>query len=274
MGKYYALQSGEDLAVAQAIYEHYLPKTAGDDLPAARPGLVLSMADRLDSLAGLFVVGLAPTGAKDPYAQRRAALGLVQSLVGWDLDIDLRQALKLTSRLLPTSENADELANCLNFIVERLRNMLLDQGFRFDVVDAVVLAQGNRPASAARAVKELSAWVSRPDWHEILPAFARCVRITRDKTEIFQVAPEVFVEPEEKMLYEAIKASVLTDRQAGSVDDFWRAFLPMMPLITVFFDKVLVMADDPLIRTNRLGMLQVIAKMADGVADFSRLEGF
>jgi glycyl-tRNA synthetase len=274
MGRYYALQSGEDPAVANAIYEHYLPRSTGDDLPETRTGLVLSMADRLDTLTGLFAVGLAPSGAKDPYAQRRAALGLVQSLVTWGLDIDLKQGVKLAAEHLPVHVDVDGIASCLTFIVERLRNLLLDQGYRFDVVDAVVLAQGRRPASAVRAVKELSVWVMRDDWREILPAYARCVRITREINETYQVLPEAFVEPEEKQLCDAIKVMMKSERQAGSVDDFLRAFLPIIPSINSFFDKVLVMADDSLLRTNRLGMLQVIAQMADGVADFSRLEGF
>ncbi len=274
MGRYYALHSGEPPAVAEAIFEHYLPRFAGDALPRSKPGLLVGLADRIDSLAGLFAVNMAPTGNKDPFALRRAALGLVSNLLAWNLDFDLRAALKAAAGVLPTRFDADEQADCLTFIVERLRNLLLEKGYRYDVVDAVLAAQGHNPARAAQAVKELSAWVQRPDWNTILPAYARCVRITRDKTEVYPVAPETFVEPAEHALYAAIQQAQAARRRPGSVDDLLETFLPMIPVINRFFEEVLVMAEDPAQRANRLGMLQAIASLAEGVADFSRLEGF
>ncbi|MGB9640893.1 MAG: glycine--tRNA ligase subunit beta, partial [Anaerolineales bacterium] len=179
MGKYYALQSGEAAAVAEAIFEHYLPRFAGDAFPKTKAGLVVGIADRLDSLSGLFSAGLAPSGNKDPFAQRRAALGLVQNLGHWQIDFDIWEALKQAAQFLPITASDKNLLACREFIVERLRNWLQEQGFRYDVVDAVLAEQGNNPAAAARAVRELNEWVARPDWREILPAFARCVRITR-----------------------------------------------------------------------------------------------
>ena len=274
MGRYYALDSGEQPAVADAIYEHYLPRYAGDALPEDMPGLLVGLADRLDTLAGLFAVGLAPSGAKDPFAQRRAALGLVQLLVGRDLDFDLRRAVRLAAGHLPVRADADEQQACLTFIVERLRNLLLDQSYSFDVIDAVLVEQGHNPASATRAIGELSRWTAGPEWSDILPAYSRCVRITRDLNERSMVVPEAFVEPEEKDLCQAIRQAKVAERRAGSVDDLIQAFKPMIAPINAFFDAVLVMAEDPVLRTNRLGMLQMIAELAGGVADFSRLEGF
>lgn len=274
MGRYYALQSGEPEAVAEAIFEHYLPRFAGDSLPASRAGLAVGIADRLDTLAGLFAVGLAPTGAKDPFALRRTALGLVLAMVDWDLDVDLERGLRLAGEHLPERADADELDDCLTFIVERQRNLLLEEVYSHDVIDAVLVEQGENPAGVARNVRALSVWVARPDWERILPAYARCVRITRDLDQTYPVVPEAFVQQEEKALCQAIKAAKLVKRQPGSVDDFLTAFVPMIPVINRFFDEVLVMADDPGQRANRLGMLQMIANMAHGVADFSRLEGF
>jgi glycyl-tRNA synthetase len=141
-------------------------------------------------------------------------------------------------------------------------------------VEAVLAAQGQNPARAARAVKELSAWVVRPDWHQILPAYARCVRITRGLEERYPVNPEGFTEPAESELYHALERAEAIPRAAGSVDDFLNAFMPLIPAINRFFDAVLVMAEDSRLRQNRLGMLQRIAALADGVADFSKLEGF
>jgi glycyl-tRNA synthetase len=129
-------------------FEHYLPRFSGDALPQLKAGLAVGIADRLDTLAGLFAAGLAPTGARDPFAQRRAALGLVQALIAQDLDFDLDQALKQVAiPALPIPASAENQAACLQFIVERLRNLLLEQGFRYDVVDAVLSGTGANPGS-------------------------------------------------------------------------------------------------------------------------------
>ena len=274
MGRFYALRSGESQAVADAIFEHYLPRSAGDRVPQALPGLVVGLADRLDTLAGLFAAGLAPTGAKDPFAQRRAALGLVGALTSHDLDFDLRAALDLAASHLPIPASPESQSACLGFIIERQRNLLLELGFRYDVVEAVLAAQGHNPAGARRAAGELSAWVARPDWHSILPAYARCVRITRDQAERYQLEAGIFSEPAEQELYAALQEAEAATRRPGSVDDFLAALLPMIPAINRFFDQVLVMDEDQRLRRNRLGLLQRISALADGVADMSRLEGF
>ncbi len=274
LGRYYAIDSGELPDVAEAIYEHYLPRFAGDEIPKSTAGLLVGIADRLDTLAGLFAAGLAPTGNKDPFAQRRAALGLVLNLIDWDLDFDLCAAISIAKENLPISANAQTEQACLNFIIERLRNLLLDRKWRFDVVEAVVSGQGYNPAGAARAAEQLTRWTARKDWHTILPAYARCVRITRSNEQTYAVKPELLVEPAEQDLYKALSSAEAADRKPGSVDDFLTAFLPMIPAINRFFDEVLVMVDDEAVQHNRLGLLQRIAALADGVVDMSRLEGF
>ena len=185
IGRHYALRSGESQAVAQAIFEHYLPRFSGDTLPQTRPGLAAGLADRLDTLAGLFAAGMAPTGARDPFALRRAALGMMQVLIVNDLDFDIRLGLETAASRLPIAINGENMKVCLAFVSERLRNLLQEQGGRYDVVDAVLAAQGNNPARVARAVRQLAGWVNRSDWYAILPAYARCVRITRDQLERF-----------------------------------------------------------------------------------------
>jgi len=273
MGRHYASLMGEDATVGQAIAEHYLPKTSGGAIPQSKPGLLIGLADRLDTLAGLFAADLAPTGTKDPFAQRRAALGLVQMLVESDLDFDLRQGLALAADKLPVEASEESLAACLDFIVGRQRVDLIERGFRYDVVDAVLGAQRHNPAGVMRAVKQLSAWVEREDWDStLLPAYSRCVRITRDKIETFEIAPAAFKEDAEKALYEALQAAPAG--APGSVDDALNAFLPLVSVINTFFDAVLVMDEEETVRNNRLGLLQQVAGMMDGVADLSCLEGF
>lgn len=274
MGCYYALGSGEHKEVAEAIFEHYLPRFAGDKTPGSLPGLAVGIADRLDTLVGLFAAGLAPTGAKDPFGQRRAALGLVSNLIAWEMDFDLRYALDVAADNLPIAASPEMRHTCLAFISERLRYLLLERGFKHDVIAAVLEFQGWNPAGTAREVQRMMSWVSRKDWNQILPAYARCVRITRDQKERFLVNPDLLIEPAEIDLYRALLNAEHAPRRSGSVDNFLDALLPLIPSIDRFFDEVLVMTDDATIQHNRLGLLHRLVALADGVADMSKLEGF
>jgi len=244
MGRYYALRSGEPAAVAQAIFDHYLPRYAGDHTAGSKAGLAVGIADRLDTLVGLFAANLAPSGNKDPFAQRRAALGLVQNLLAWKRDgetifaFDLSNGLRLAASHLPLEAKAESQQAVLEFIIERLRNILLDQGRRYDVVEAALAAQGAYPARAARAAERLEEWTKRPDWSSILPAYARCVRITREIKESFAVSEADFAEPAERELYAALVKAEGTERAVGSVDDFLGAFVPMIPAVNHFFERV------------------------------------
>jgi glycyl-tRNA synthetase len=274
MGRYYALDSGEPAEVAQAIFEHYLPRYAGEPTPKGKAGLAVGLADRLDSLVGLFGVDLAPTGAKDPFAQRRAAIGLVQSLIAWEQDFDLRAGIAWAAEIQPVKVDAARQAECLEFIVGRLRALLLEDGKKHDAVEAVLAAQGYNPAAAARAVDQLTKHVAEKAWKDLLPAFARCVRITRDLKETLPFDKKLLQDEAEKTLLAALEQAEATERHPGSVDDLLEAFTPMIPAINRFFEEVLVMAEDEKLRRNRLALLQRIAALADGVADFSKLEGF
>jgi glycyl-tRNA synthetase len=268
MGGEYARRDGEAPAVAEAICEQYRP------IPQTRPGLAVALADRLDSLAGLFAAGLAPSGTKDPFGLRRAAIGLVQPLIEHEINFDLRRAVKCAAALEPVAVTDEVQAQVMEFITGRLRVVLIDMGYRYDVVDAVLAVQSDNPAGAARTVKQLTVWVALPNWSTLLPGYARCVRITRDQKEKFTVKPEGFVETAEKRLYEALEVAEERKRAPGSADDFLNAFVPMIPAVNEFFDKVLVMAEAKSVKENRLGLLQRIASLADGIADLSKLEGF
>jgi glycyl-tRNA synthetase len=274
MGRYYALHSGETQAVADAIFEHYLPRSADDQIPQAKPGLVVGLADRLDTLIGLFAVGLPPSATKDPFAQRRAALGICQNLIAWECHFDLGWGLVQAAGGLPVDVTEDKLAACLDFIQGRLRVMLLDMGFPYDVVDAVLAEKGSDPYAALVGVNALSGWVAREDWREILPAFSRCVRIIRDLEQTFSVDVERLETESEVMLFKAITQAEDEKGEGDTVDALLNALLPLVPVINRFFDEVLVMAEDELVRYNRLALIQRIASLAHGVADLSLLEGF
>lgn len=273
IGRGYALHSGEAPEVADAIFEHYLPRFAGDQMPTGKAGFVVGMADRLDSLTGLFAAGLAPSGTKDPFAQRRAALGLVLALIHWEQDFDLRQGLSLAAKQLPIPAGQEQMKACLEFIQGRLRSYLLDQGNRFDIVDAVLASQGSNPAGVMRTVRELTAWTVRPDWLPTLQAYARCVRITRDQQEQFAILPAKFEDDSEKAFYQAI-LSLEAQAPFQSLDQFLSAFQPVIPVIQRFFESVMVMTEDAEVKANRLGLLQHLSALVYPLADFSLLEGF
>jgi glycyl-tRNA synthetase len=276
IGRDYAIAYGEPQEVSAAIIEHYLPRSANDITPQTMPGLIVGLADRFDSLVGLFSAGVAPTGSKDPFGQRRAALGLVGNLITWELDFDIRPAIEAAAENLPIEASTESKSECLTFIIERLRNVLLDKGYRYDIVDAVVEVQGHNPYKTIRAVEELTAWVSREDWNIILPAYSRCVRIIHSTENVQRLGlnPELLHHESERALYNALQIAESTGRLPGSVDDFLNTFLPLIPAIDKFFEDVLVMVDDEAVRMNRLGLLQHISTLADSVVDMSKLEGF
>jgi glycyl-tRNA synthetase len=268
IGREYALRSGENLVVAEAIGQQY------QAVPQGKPGLAVALADRIDSLVGLFAAGLVPTGAKDPFALRRAAIGVVEPLMQHDLSFDLHQAVAQAAKLQPIEVGDQVQAQVLEFINGRLNVLLKDAGHRYDVVEAVLAVQSHDPASAARAVKQMETWVGREDWSTILPAYARCVRITRDQPEMYPVKPGSFAEQAEHDLYTALLQAESSSRATGSVDDFLNAFLPLIPAVNKFFDDVLVMDEDLALQHNRLGLVQRVAALADRAADLSKLEGF
>ncbi len=285
MGREYARLSGEPEAVAQAIFEHYLPRSAGDDPPSTLPGLVVGLANRLDSLAGLFGVGLAPSGSADPYHLRRDALALIHNLIAHRQPFSVREGLVLAAGLMPVMVSDAALAETAAFVRERLRGVLRDEGFAFDVVDAVLSDRlGDDPYRARVAVEKLADWVSRDDWPQILAAYSRCVRILRTKPEelaLGDVNPDRFIEPATQSLYAAYVRAIegfhlQADERAfeGGIDGFLAAFQPLVEPITVFFDEVLVMAEDKALRDNRLALLQCIADLAKGTVDLSKLQGF
>jgi glycyl-tRNA synthetase len=274
MGQEYARLSGESDVVARAIFEHYLPRFAGDILPKTRPGLTVGLANRLDSLVGLFAVGLAPTGSADPYHLRRDALGVVNNLIAAELPFDLREGLRAAAELLPVKVPEVTLEKVLTFIAGRLEGVLREQGYRYDAVAAVLAERGHNPHLASDTVKAFAPWIERDNWMDILNAYARCVRIVREYGETFPLYPNRFVEPATRRLYDAYQIGQARTSPQGTVDELFTAFQPMIEPINTFFDEVLVMAEDKALRENRLALLQRIAELTKGIVDLTRVEGF
>ena len=274
MGREYARHWGEPEPVAQAIYEHYLPRFAGDELPQTKPGIVLAIADRLDSLVGLFAVGLKPTGSADPYGLRRAALGLVHILIGRRIPFDLRRHLKEAARLQPVPVTEATLDEVWQFIVDRLKVWMRDQGLRHDVVEAAVAERGNDPYAAYRTAIALEAAVQEPDWQDILVAYARAKRIVRNIDEIYPLDERYLTEPAARELYEAWRRAKERLEQDPEVPTLVEVLRELKEPINRFFTDILVMAEDPKVRQARLALVQRVAALPDGIADLSKLQGF
>ncbi len=266
MGGHYAQQSGEPEAVAKAIAEQY------EAVSQTKPGLVLALADRLDSLTGLFAVGLAPKGSNDPFALRRAAIHLVENLAANKQPFDLRVAVAAAAELQPVPCDESMQTEVLAFINGRLDNLLREKEYSASVTKAVLAEQSHDPYAAFITAPALQKVIQEQDWQLLLDAYARCVRITRNQTEQFALCPgdfELAAEQELTMAYQVAKAA-----QNGKVATFVESLRMLVAPINKFFDEVLVMDEDQKVRENRLALLQHIANLSKGLVDFSQLEGF
>jgi glycyl-tRNA synthetase len=266
MGGHYARLSGESEAVAQAIAQQY------EAISSSRPALALALADRLDSLTGLFAVGLAPKGSNDPFALRRAAIQIVENLVNNEVTFDLRQAISAAASHLPVTASPEVQQQVLGFIQDRLSVILQEQGVSPTTARAVLAEQGHNPFGATGAAVSLTAVTQRPDWPTLLDAYARCVRITRKLTEQYPLQPSAFALPEEQALSAAYTSVAHT--QDGTIHGFVAGLAQLQDPINCFFEAVMVMDEDEALRHNRLALLQAIAALPRGLADLSQLEGF
>ena len=274
IGREYALREGIEPAVADAILQHWLPRDADDILPASPAGRLLSLADKLDSLVGLFAVGLAPKSTSDPFALRRAALGLIRILVEARISADLRRLIKAVAQYQPVSVDAAVRRQVLDFVRTRFENWLIDNtDAQVDVVRATLNEQAHNPSAAAYGIAQLGQWVRRENWESVLDSFARCVRITRQE-EPKHVNVSLLVQPQELTLYHQFCESVDNLRPSANVAEFLSTFEHLVPYVTAFFDNVLVHDEDIALRNNRIALLQMIVSMQKGRADLSELENF
>jgi glycyl-tRNA synthetase beta chain len=276
MGREYALRSGEKREVAEAIFEHYLPRFAGDRLPETDTGALVSIADKLDTIAGCFGVGLIPTGAADPYALRRQALGIINIVLDKGYNVSLSALLEMSLSLLTAklSRKREEVkADVIEFFRARMANQLITQGFSYDVVDAALSRDFDDLFECFKRVKALQKMKGEPYFEPLAITFKRAMNIIKESVET-QVNPSLFEgKAEENLLsaYEEVKqkAEALLRQK-----DYLACFEEMAKLkgpIDAFFDGVMVMVDDERIRKNRLALLSGITNLFGRIADFSKI---
>jgi glycyl-tRNA synthetase beta chain len=291
MGKYYALAQGEDSSVAQAIEDHYKPQGPNDRVPSDPVAIAVALADKIDTLVGFWAIDEKPTGSKDPYALRRAGLGVIRSVLENKQRLELTSLLMKHGDLFPNHDSANTAFVLIDFIGDRLKVQLRDQGARHDLVDAV-LAQGagkDVPGSGnsrdllmiVRRVEALGKFLDTDDGKNLLAGTKRASNILaieekKDK-RAFDGAPDasLFIADEEKQLARAIAEVKREAGDAVAKEDFASAMAAMAklrPAVDAFFDKVKVNDDDARVRENRLKLLNEIRAATRAVADFSKIQ--
>ncbi len=274
MGGYYARHDGLTEDIAFAIEDHYRPRFAGDDLPRNMVGVVVALADKLETLVGMFGIGNLPTGDKDPFALRRHALGVVRMLVEKNLPIDL-------SALLQSAVPAfgalitDPSAALSDFIYDRLAGGLREQGYSAQEVDAVLALRPPRLGEVARRLQAVRAFAALPEAPALAAANKRIANILKKAEGEGAPAQEaLLIEPAEKGLFTAMKTTVpAADAKldAGDYTGSLQALAALRAPVDAFFDGVMVNADDPALKSNRLGLLRELHHAMNRVADLSRL---
>jgi len=273
MGKYYALLDGEKEEVALAIEEHYLPRFSGDRVAQTQAGISLSVAEKVDNLVGFIGAGLKPTGSADPFALRRNALGLIQTLIERELFLNLKRVAQRAQELYREQgielqeEAADET---ITFIKERLKGVLREKGFQPDTVEAV-LGVTDDPYDALLRAKAVEALRINPEFEEVLITMRRVVNII---PEGFQPQPFTPEGPYERELFEKFQSLKEEISDKISKKDYRGALIlikELKPAVDAFFDNVMVMDKDEAVRNRRLSLLKTIADELNKLLDFSKL---
>ena len=279
MGRYYARHDGEPEEVAEALPEQYLPRFAGDRLPATTTGRCLSVADKLDTLVAIFALGQRPSGTKDPFGLRRAALGTLRIVIECRLDLDLDELVEKAASLLPVEHERDPLRQeVYDYMMERLRAYYLEGStdVTSEMFDAVLSQRPPRPLDFHQRIGALGEFMKLDAASSLTAANKRIANILRqaDAQPGATVDPEVLTEPSERALYEAMLTVQEEIRPAVARGDYALALGSLAALrgsVDAFFDDVMVMAEDQALRTNRLALLGQLRELFLYTADLSRL---
>lgn len=277
MGRYYALHDGEPEAVANAIAEHYQPRFARDALPASSAGSVLALADRIDTLVGIFGIGQAPTGSKDPFALRRAALGLLRIVIEGALDLDLRPSLKKAASLFDTADDADTAVQVFDYIMERLRAWYSEQDIAVENFLAVHARGLGKPLEIEQRVHAVAEFSHREEAAALAAANKRVANILSklDSSDILAELNRDFLsDAAEVALADSVRSKSAEVAPLLEQRDYTAALASLAELkkpVDDFFDSVMVMVDDQAIRNNRLALLQQLRNLFLKIADISLL---
>ena len=275
MGREYALLDGEAPEVAKGIYEHYLPRFAGDELPATDIGRIVGIADKLDNIVATFSRGLAPTGSQDPYALRRQALGIINILIDGNYHVSMVKLIAGVAYLLniPAEKTKEVIMPVMDFFKQRLKNMLLDQGIRYDVVDAVLADDRNDDiADLAARAQALNAFVATEEAPALIQAATRVANLCKKIEQETAINTNLFQNPAEGELHKAV-TELNNEMLLATVQFNYAAVLQtackLVAPVNKFFDDVMVMDNDEQIKNNRLALLSAVKDITHAVGDLS-----
>ena len=277
MGKYYALNDGEDAAVADALHEQYMPRFAGDILPASDVSAAVSLADKLDTLVGIFGIGQLPKGDKDPFALRRAAIGVLRIISEKGLNLDLEALVgKAVDVYGSKLTNTDTQTQVVDFVLGRFVSLFQEQGISMDVIQAVSARRPTRPADYAVRVSAVAEFKQREEAEALAAANKRVANILNKQniTGELPVEESLLLDEPEKALYRSLRAVSDDVQQAAASQKYGTVLSTLATLrndIDDFFDNVMVMADDEAVRQNRLAILLMLRSLFLKTADISLL---
>ncbi|MEZ5582366.1 MAG: glycine--tRNA ligase subunit beta [Candidatus Competibacteraceae bacterium] len=278
MGRYYARHDGEAEEVAQAQEEQYRPRFAGDELPSTATGKAVALADRLDTLIGIFAIGQMPSGTSDPFALRRAGLGVLRILIEGAMDLDLNLVLEKTAgHFTPELKAENAIGPVFDFMMERLRGYYQDQGFRPDTFEAVLACRPTRPIDFDRRIRAVADFRQLPEAVSLASANKRIRNILKQVDGVlpFQVQPDLFVESAEQALagtLAELSSETIPLMETGLYDEALTRLAALREPVDTFFDQVLVMVDDRSLRENRIALLNELGSLFLRTADFSKLQ--
>ena len=287
VGGLYARAQGEPEEVADAVYDHYRPVGLDDPIPRNLTGCAVALADKFDSIAGCFAVGVVPTGSSDPYALRRAALGIVKIIVEKKLPVSLSLAIAASAKALLTHKpkrglTPEQETQVLDFIHDRAKFVFREHaGYGYDEVSAVFRAGADDLIDAQKRIVALKAIRKSKNFEPLAVSFKR-IRKILEKANVataadgLHVNPELFESPAERDLYSAVReaaSKVQLHKRAGKYQDALEVIAGLRKAVDQFFDGVMVMAENEAVRNNRLSLLAELLREFTTVADFSELGG-
>ncbi|MCH9697547.1 MAG: glycine--tRNA ligase subunit beta [Gammaproteobacteria bacterium] len=279
MGRYYALHDNEQVSVANALQEQYMPRQSGGDLPQSTTGQILSLADKLDTLVGFFSIGITPSGVKDPYGLRRAALGILRILIENNLDLDLSEMVQLALQQHTHDNIAEDTEQIVvQFLLERLRGYCIDQGYLADEFEAVKTVNSTRPVDFIRRLEAVKDFRQLPESESLAAANKRIRNLLRklDETLDDTVNTELLADSHEQSLHVAMQQARQSTSPLLKQFDYSKALQQLASLkepVDGFFDHVMVMTDDSDLKNNRLALLQSVQQLFLQIADIGKLQG-
>ena len=281
MGGLYARSRGINEAVASAIYDHYKPATTEDASPRSLEGAILSVSDKLDSVIAAFSIGQVPTGSKDPLALRRQTLGVIKVLLDHRISLSMSKVARKaysTLRRFPQRSFEETYREFRDFAKDRLKFVFREQGYRYDEINAIVEVDSDNPLECLERLRAIAAMRSSQDFYSLSVSFKRIKNILMkaglDNNKPMPVDPELFQAEEERNLYrkiESIKPAIRKSRKTHQYQPAFEALASVRPEVDLFFDQVLVMADDKALQRNRLGLLGSLLMIFTDLADISEI---